>query len=66
LVELEQEVEDALREIQAKWEAVAQDTTTISITPTKSGINVALFGVAWLPHHIVQADNEFTLLPAFA
>jgi hypothetical protein len=66
LVELEQEVEDALREIQAKWEAVAQDTTTISITPTKSGINVTLFGVAWLPHHLVQADNEFTLLPAFA
>jgi len=22
--------------------------------------------VAWLPHHIVQADDDFVLLPGFA
>ncbi|MAU00878.1 MAG: hypothetical protein CL608_27350 [Anaerolineaceae bacterium] len=66
MAELEQEAEDALREIQAKWENIAQDTTTIPITPTKSGINVTLFGVAWLPHHIVQADDDFVLLPGYA
>lgn len=63
---LEQEAEDALAEIQAKWEAIAQERSSIPVTPTKSGINVALFGVAWLPHHIVQADDDFMLLPGFA
>jgi hypothetical protein len=66
LVELEQEVEDALREIQQKWDAVAQNATTIPVTPAKSGINVTLFGVAWLPHHIVQADADFVLLAGYA
>ncbi|MCB8976756.1 MAG: ATP-binding protein [Ardenticatenaceae bacterium] len=63
---LEQEAEEALAEIQAKWEAVAQERNSIPVTPTKSGINVALFGVAWLPQHIVQADDEFVLLPGYA
>ncbi len=66
IVELEEEAEDALREIQEKWEDVAQDTTTIPVTPAKSNINVTLFGVAWLPHHIVQADDDFVLLPGYA
>lgn len=63
---LEQEAEAALAEIQAKWEAVAQERSSIPVTPTKSSINVALFGVAWLPHHIVQTDDEFVLLPGYA
>lgn len=66
MAELEQEAEDALQEIQEKWTAIAQDTTTIPVTPTKSGINVTLFGVAWLPHHIVQVDDDFVLLPGYA
>jgi hypothetical protein len=66
MAELEQEAEDALKEIQEKWEAIVQDGTTIPVTPTKSGINVTLFGVAWLPHHIVQVDDDFILLPSHA
>ena len=66
IAELEAEAEEALAEIQAKWEAIAEETSTIPVTPTKSGINVALFGVAWLPHHIIQADDDFILLAGFA
>ncbi|GJM41178.1 MAG: hypothetical protein DHS20C20_14600 [Ardenticatenaceae bacterium] len=66
IVELEEEAEDALKEIKQKWEEIAQDTTTLPVTPAKSNINVALFGVAWLPHHIVQTDDDFILLPGFA
>ena len=66
MLQLENEAEDALQEVQAKWETVAQDTSTITVTPTKSGIGVTLFGVAWLPQHIVQVDGDFVLLPGFA
>ena len=57
IVELEEEAEEALAEIQAKWAEVAQDTSTIPVTPTKKSIDVSLFGVAWLPHHIVQVGR---------
>jgi hypothetical protein len=63
---LEKEAEEALADIQAKWEATAQEISAIPVTPTKSSINVSLFGVAWLPHHIVQADDDFILLTGFA
>jgi hypothetical protein len=63
---LEEEAEEALQEIQAKWEAIALDKTTIPVTPAKSNISTSLFGVAWLPHHIVQVDDDFVLLPGFA
>ncbi|WP_420628817.1 helicase HerA domain-containing protein [Candidatus Leptofilum sp.] len=66
IVELEEEAEDALQEIKQKWEEIAQDTTTLPVTPAKSNINTTLFGVAWLPHHIVQTDDDFILLPGFA
>jgi DNA repair exonuclease SbcCD ATPase subunit len=66
LAALEQEAEEALAEIQAKWEAIAQERSSIPVTPTKSSINVALFGVAWLPHHIIQAADDFILLPGYA
>ncbi|MCB8974655.1 MAG: DUF87 domain-containing protein, partial [Ardenticatenaceae bacterium] len=48
IAELEDEAEEALQEIQAKWEAIAQDMTTIPVTPAKSNISTRLFGVAWL------------------
>ncbi len=63
---LEKEAEAALTDIQAKWEAVAQETSSIPVTPTKTGINVTLFGVAWLPYHVVQADDDFVLLAGYA
>ncbi|MBK8903566.1 MAG: DUF87 domain-containing protein [Anaerolineaceae bacterium] len=66
LAALEQQAEEALTEIQAKWEAIAQERSSIPVTPTKSSINVTLFGVAWLPHHIIQVDDNFVLLPGYA
>lgn len=63
--ELEQEAEEALQEIKEKWEAIAQDTSIIPVTPTKSGINLSLFGVAWLPQHMVQVDDDVILLAGF-
>jgi hypothetical protein len=66
IAELEGEAEEALAEIQSKWEAISQDMTTIPVTPAKSNIKTTLFGVAWLPHHIVQVDEDFVLLPGYA
>ncbi|MCP4415903.1 MAG: DUF87 domain-containing protein [Chloroflexi bacterium] len=66
IIELEQEAEDALIEIKEKWEDVAQETDMLQVTPTKSSINLSLFGVAWLPQHIVQTDDAIMLLAGFA
>ncbi|VAW32140.1 hypothetical protein MNBD_CHLOROFLEXI01-4200, partial [hydrothermal vent metagenome] len=63
--ELEQEAEEALTEIKEKWEAIAQETSIIPVTPTKSSINLSLFGVAWLPQHMVQVDEDVLLLAGF-
>jgi hypothetical protein len=65
IAELEQEAEEALTEIKEKWEAIAQETDIIPVTPTKSSINLSLFGVAWLPQHMVQVDDDVTLLAGF-
>ena len=62
---LEDEAEEALQEIKARWDAIAQNKTMISVTPTKSGISTTLFGVAWLPHHIVHINDDFVLLPGY-
>ncbi len=62
---LEEEAEEALQEIKEKWEEIAADATTILVTPYKKDINVAIFGLAWMPYHLVQLDNNIREVPAF-
>ena len=63
---LEEEAEEALQEVKEKWEEIAADVTTIPVTPYKKDIDVTLFGLAWLPYHLVQMDNNIREVPAFA
>lgn len=63
---LEEEAEEALQEIKEKWEEIAADVTTIPVTPYKKDIDVALFGLAWRPYHLVQIDNAVRELIGFS
>lgn len=65
LEDLQEELEERLEEIEAKWTEVAADTIEIGVSPYKKDINIDLFGVAWLPYHLILEGDRFQELVAF-
>jgi hypothetical protein len=65
IAELQQEKERALEEINHKWREIADDMTEIPVTPYKKDVLIDLFGVAWMPFHVVQVEGEILELPGF-
>ncbi len=61
---MEAEMDNALREVDGRWEAAADRVTEVPIAPARSNIYVERFAVAWLPHHIIQAGGQYLTLPA--
>lgn len=57
--------EDALEEARQKWEDISAEISEIGVNPYKKDIRVELFGVAWLPHHVVDDNGRALELPAF-
>jgi type II secretory pathway component PulJ len=65
LDELGDELSEALEEVNQKWSDIADDMTEITVTPYKKDILVDLFGVAWVPYHLVQVGEETVDLPGY-
>ncbi len=65
IAEMEEELKRALEEVQANWAEIADDMEEISVHPYKKDILVELFGVAWFPYHVVEADGQTLELPGF-
>jgi hypothetical protein len=65
LEDLEREKQEALADVQAKWADVAAEVDEVKVTPFKKDISAELFGVAWLPHHLVQTADGLLELPGF-
>ncbi|HEX9027931.1 MAG TPA: hypothetical protein VF823_02075, partial [Anaerolineales bacterium] len=65
IAELEQEMAQALNEINTRWGELANQVSDIPITPLKKDVLLDLFGVAWLPHHLIQVGNERIELPGY-
>ena len=65
IAELQQEKERALEEINQKWREIADDMTEIPLTPYKKDILIDLFGVAWMPFHVLQVEGEILELLGF-
>jgi hypothetical protein len=63
--ELVREQEDAETSVNEKWERIAADVTEIAVNPYKKDIAVTMFGVAWIPYHVVQSGRQTLELPAF-
>lgn len=63
---LQAEIEAAIDALEEKWEAVAVEVTTIPITPYKKDITMDMFGVAWLPYHLVETNGRLLQLPGYA
>ena len=63
--DLEAQREQALSEISATWGELAAQLTEIPITPYKKDVLLDLFGVAWMPYHVVKVGEEVEELPGY-
>ena len=66
IVELDQELDDALTELNLKWKDIADTYDEIRVQPYKKDVLIDIFGVAWMPHHVVEQGDRLLELPAFA
>ena len=64
--DLQEEMEAAMAEVEAKWDALMADTREIPVAPRKTDVRVRLFGVAWLPHYLVDSAGRALEIPAYA
>jgi hypothetical protein len=55
----------AIEDVKKKWVEIADDMELITVHPYKKDILVDLFGVAWMPYHIVEAEAGNFELPGF-
>ena len=64
--DLAREMKEALQEVEEKWADIIADTSELTVTPYKKDIDADLFGVAWLPAHLVKDGDGFAERPGFA
>jgi hypothetical protein len=62
---LEKEKADALEEVNQRWSDLASQITEIPIAAMKKDVLLDLFGVAWMPYHLVKAGGEEYELPGY-
>ncbi len=65
LLELSEEIEMAVDEIEEKWELIASEIDEIPVTPYKKDILIDMYGVAWMPFHVIEVGKNSTELPGF-
>lgn len=63
---LKTDMELDIDEIEEKWAGIAGQIDEISVTPYKKDILVEVFGVAWLPFHLVDVGGKLIELPGFS
>lgn len=63
--ELQQRREEVMAEIHDRWGTVVNEVTEVTITPKKTDVLVTVFGVAWMPHYVVNSGTDTFELPAF-
>jgi hypothetical protein len=63
--DLEKELAQVIEDIQNKWANIADDMTEIPVNPYKKDILIDLFGVAWMPYLMVEAEGRTLELPGF-
>lgn len=66
IADLEAEKAQALEEVNEKWREIAEGMSEITVTPYKKDVKVELFGVAWMPYHIVKIGDALELLPGYS
>ncbi len=65
IADLEAEKAQALQDINDKWAELVSEVSEIPVSPYKKDILVTLFGVAWMPYHLVDAGGRLMELPGY-
>ena len=65
LSDLEAEKAQALQEVNDRWGDLVNEISEIPIVPLKKDVLVSLFGIAWMPYHVIQAGSERFELPGY-
>ncbi|HEY9076504.1 MAG TPA: DUF87 domain-containing protein [Anaerolineaceae bacterium] len=60
-VQLKQDLDAA----KLRWGESVNDIVETVLTPTRKGIYLELFGVAWLPHYLLKSEGQIQEIPAF-
>jgi len=63
--ELAEEIEDVIEEVENKWADIASEIDEIPVTPFKKDILIDVFGVAWMPYHVVEVEGKVTQISGF-
>ncbi len=59
------EMNNTISQLEKEWAGKVKDITEITLTPLKKDIFVELFGVAWVPHYLVDVDGKTYQICAF-
>jgi hypothetical protein len=62
---LEKEKERELEAINDQWGEIANQSTDIPVTPYKKDVMIDVFGVAWMPYHVVRVGDQTVELPGY-
>jgi hypothetical protein len=65
IVETRAELDEKIAEIKTYWSEVLEQVDEVPVAPYKKDILVELFGVAWLPHIVVESASGRFELPGF-
>jgi hypothetical protein len=63
--DLQDEKTQAIEAAKKKWVEIGDDMELISVHPYKKDILVDLFGVAWMPYHLIEAEAGIYEIPGF-
>jgi hypothetical protein len=66
IADIEAEKATATQAIRDKWAEIASQISEIPITAQKKDILLDIFGVAWMPYHLVKIGEEVAELPGFS
>ena len=65
IASLEKEKVDAMRSVNERWGELASQVNEIKVTPLKKDVLIELFGVAWMPYHLVKTNGGVEELPGY-
>ena len=63
---LKADMEEDVDLVEEKWEEIAAKIDEISVTPYKKDILVEVFGVAWMPYHLVESGGKLQELSGYS
>ncbi|MBN2499921.1 MAG: hypothetical protein JXB38_04080 [Anaerolineales bacterium] len=66
MADLAEEIEAAIDEVEERWGEAAGEIEEIPVAPYKKDILVDLFGVAWMPYHLIDTGGQAIELPGFS